>query len=538
MAQKEGERNSAKNLFFLMVEHFSLPLKNRKEFQQKFTETTCGKVKSTTFGRVLHQCKMERWITDPASLFPPIAQKFDTYDDYKAFFAEKKAKATEKVEPAPAGPTTNVGTTVKLADFVVQKKQKRRKPKGVVSKATGKKATEPKAEESGPTFDVVREESQLTGWSTMAMKPVVKKPVAEPVAKPKAKKRVKKKQGNKKQGNKKQGNKKPRQFVTKCGVPAATKKQFLKEQEEAKAAAAAAAKAESDSTPKRIPGLSDIGQPTQRERVAEAQAKFDAARKQRMARQVKPTESNDWKEAGNPSKVIASLEKIAETTYAIAKSGMSDKRVEHLKKRVERLTENVDTSSLVDVLRRIQENFDKISENEETLRNAGIHTEARNAEIRVHQARYPAFVESMKLISIAGKGFEKHLMTEMMKPFPTRKEMLEQFDPSPFKEEDIKYAQDKYCAAELGPRSLRREVLNWWNRCREGWDDSKAIHGTGKYGFSYQTVRGDLSREERSEMKEQNKVRKKRVKLWREECSAMRSRKYNKKRRGGATKSS
>ena len=97
---------------------------------------------------------MERWITDPGSLFVPTDQEFDTFDEYVAFFAEKKAK-----------------------------------PKATEQEATKPDVTKPVVEEEvGATF-VEPVTPQLTGWAAMAKNPKAKKPKAK---KPKAKKQKQK----------------------------------------------------------------------------------------------------------------------------------------------------------------------------------------------------------------------------------------------------------------------------------------------------------------------------------------------------------
>ena len=161
-------------------------------------------------------------------------------------------------------------------------------------------------------------------------------------------------------------------------------------------------------------------------------------------------------------------------------------------------------------------------------------TQKRIKEMRNHYM-YGKFIETMIQIPKAGRFVGKQLMEEVNKPFPTPKEMTGYFNGKLFKSSDRKYALGKFFRAEFGHRSLRRVILNWWLRCRQCWEDSKAIHGEGKFGFSYQTVRGHLSKAEKVEIKKQNTDRKKRVILWRNELYKMNTRRSDV---GGATKSS
>ena len=200
----------------------------------------------------------------------------------------------------------------------------------------------------------------------------------------------------------------------------------------------------------------------------------------------------------------------------IASKGKSDPRAPVLRSRVEKLTSGVDTTSFEDVLGQIEENFGKIAV---IVRNEAISADNLR-KISQHKGSYPDFVATMELIPAAGATVHEQTMAEVMKPLPKRKEVVEYFDPSPFAEEDLKFALNKFCAAELGHRSLRRDVLGYWNRCRECFDDMMRIHGketTKKYFYSYQTIRGKLSAEEISEAREQRSERKQRVDQFRRE---------------------
>jgi hypothetical protein len=558
----EGERTSMRNLFDLMVKHFSLTCKTRGQFRKIFRRT---------FGAVIRDCEMERWVTDPVCLFPVCSQTFLTYDEYAEFFAKmKNAKETEashKVEenvgPASAEPTE---PKLKWAVKVTRKKAKKSnatkpkakksnatKPKAKKSnatkpKATKPKATKPKAEEVGPA-PAVPTESKLTGWTTMAMKPKVVKPkvvktwwckllVVKPkVVKPKV---VKPKAG--KPNAKKPNAKKPR--VTRSNVSQATREQYRRDQaEKAKAEADTKAKAKTDED--RIPvGFSGGSKgPTRKERVADADAKAEAERERALAQTRKIVqETNEWSSVSDPLKIVRkALEKIRDDTLKIVRNGEYNQRVKtqvaSFKDRGRKLTADVDTASFTDVLDSITENFCKISQIEEDMKASAVWIdEDMKASavcmigIREHAKNYPGFNEAMVEIRKFAPIVHEQLMTTVMKPFPTRKDLVPFFDASPFAEKDVKKAQEKFFAAELGPLSLRRLVLEWWNRCRECWDDSKEIHGTGKYGFSYQTLRGHLSKKEKGDVKTENKERKDRVMLWRNEQTQQRQQNWKLKK--------